>query len=75
MGGTYMENALEAPLGTRKIFRNPRVFGLIHPLGAVIRELPARLLRALPRFTPLCLRASLRLTAHDRRLYLPPSRP
>jgi hypothetical protein len=73
MGGTHVENALEAPPGTRKIFRKPRVFGLVHPLGAVIRELPARLLRALPRFTPLCLRAPLRLTAHDRRLYLPSS--
>jgi hypothetical protein len=71
MGGTHVENALEAPPGTRKIFREPRVFGVVHPLGAVIRELPARLLRALPRFPPLRLGAPLRFTVHDRRLYLP----
>src|SRR5262245_29081001 len=73
MGWTHVENALEAPPGTRKIFREPGVFGVAHPLDAVIRELPARLLHALPRFTPLCLGAPPRFTAHDRRLYLPRS--
>ena len=75
MGWTHVENALEAPPGARKVFREPGVFGVVHPLRAMIRELPARLLRALASFTPLCLVAPLRFTAHDRRLYLRRSRP
>jgi hypothetical protein len=59
MRWTHVENAQEAPPGARKVFREPRVFGIVHPLCAVIRELPARLLRPLPRFTPLCLGAAL----------------
>jgi hypothetical protein len=71
MGWTHVKNAQEALPGARKVFREPRVFGVAHPSRAVIRELPTCLLRALARFTPLCLDAPLRLTAHDRRLYLP----
>jgi hypothetical protein len=37
----------------------------------VISELSARLLRALARFTPLRFVMPLRLTAHNRRLYVP----
>jgi hypothetical protein len=59
MSWTHVENALEAPPGARQIFREPRVFGVVHPMRAVIRELPARVLRPLPRFTPLCLGAAL----------------
>jgi hypothetical protein len=29
MGWTHMENAQEAPPGTRKVFREPRVFGVV----------------------------------------------
>jgi hypothetical protein len=72
MGLAHVENALEAPARARQILREPRVFGVVHPLRALFRELTARLLRALARSTPLCLGASLRLIAHDRRLY--PSR-
>src|SRR5438093_7312895 len=46
MGRTHVENALEAPPGARKVLREPRVFGVVHPLGTVIRELSARLLRS-----------------------------
>jgi hypothetical protein len=65
MGWTHVENALEAPPGARKVFREPRVFGVVHPLRAVIRELSARLLRALARFTPLRFDIPLRLTPHN----------
>ena len=37
MGWTHVENALEAPPGARKVFREPSVFGIVHPLRAVIR--------------------------------------
>jgi hypothetical protein len=75
MGWTHMENALEAPPGVRKVFREPRVFGVVHPLRAVIRELSARLFCALARFTPLRFDLPLRLTAHSQRLYAPASGP
>ena len=69
MGWTQVKNALEAPPGARKVLREPRVFGVVHPLRAVIRELSARLLRALARFTPLRFNMPLRLTAHNQGLY------
>jgi hypothetical protein len=47
----------------------PGGIGVVHPVRALIRELPARLLCPLARFTPLCLGAPFRVTAHDRRLY------
>jgi hypothetical protein len=75
MGGTHVENALETPPGARKVFREPRLFGVVHPPRAVIRELSARLLRALARFTPLRFDMPLRLTAHSQRLYVPASGP
>jgi hypothetical protein len=65
MGRTHVGNALEAPTGAQKVFREPRVFGVVHPLRAVIGELSARLLRALARFTPLRFDMPLRLTAHN----------
>jgi hypothetical protein len=73
MGWTHVENALKAPPGARKVFREPRLFGVVHPLRAVIRELSARLLRALARFTPLRFDMPLRFTAHNQRLYVPAS--
>jgi hypothetical protein len=75
MGWTQVENALEAPPGAGKVFSEPRLFGVVHPLRAVIRELSARLLRALARFTPLRFDMPLRLTAHSQRLYVPASGP
>jgi hypothetical protein len=59
MSGAHVEDALQAPPGARKVFREPRVIGVVHPFRAMIRELPARLLCALPRFTLLCLGAAL----------------
>lgn len=75
MGWTHVENALEAPPGARKVFREPGVFGVVHPLRAVVRELSAGLLRALARFTPLRFDLPLQLTAHSQRLYAPASGP
>jgi hypothetical protein len=73
MGWTHVENTLEEPPGARKVFREPRVFGVVHPLRTVIRELSPRLLRALARFTPLRFEMPLRLTAHSQGLYVPAS--
>ncbi len=65
MGWAHVENALEAPPGAREVFRDPRVFGVVHPLRAVIRELSARLVRALARLTPLGFGKPLRFSLHN----------
>jgi hypothetical protein len=65
MGWANVKNALEALPGAREVFRRPCVFGVVHPLRAVIRELSARLLRALARFTLLRFAQPLRFSAHN----------
>jgi hypothetical protein len=66
MGWTHVEYALEAPPGARKVFREPRVFGVVHPKRAMVRQTSARLLHALARFAPLRFYAPpLRVSAHN----------
>jgi hypothetical protein len=66
VGWAYVENALEAPPGAPKVFCEPGVFGVVHPLRALISELSARFFRALARLTPLRFDMPLRLTTHNR---------